>query len=65
MLVVMHIYYCYTLNTLNYQMIAVDYYINGVLYMVDYSGDGVVDGHISVALCKDIVLQFLEIYDMR
>jgi hypothetical protein len=46
-------------------MIAVDYYINGVLYMVHYSGDGVVDGHISVALCKDILLQFQVIYDMR
>jgi hypothetical protein len=46
-------------------MIAVDYYINGVLYMVDYSGDGVVDGrHISVALCKDILLQFQVIYDI-
>jgi hypothetical protein len=37
-------------------MIAVDYYINGVLYMVDYNGDGIIDGHISVAVCKDILL---------
>jgi hypothetical protein len=39
-------------------MVAVDYCINAVLYMIGYDGDGVKDGHINVAVYLDILLHF-------
>jgi hypothetical protein len=39
-------------------MIAVDYYINAMVYMIGYNDGDITDEYISIAVYKDILIKF-------
>jgi hypothetical protein len=45
-------------------MIAVDYYISAMVYMIGYNGGDITDEYISVAVYKDILIKFQVMYQL-